>query len=49
MEDDDFCEEIHDIGNAQINTHMEGGQLLFVQTSTKMEWFEIRRRDRESV
>jgi hypothetical protein len=49
MEDDDFCEEIQDIGNAQTDTHKEGRHLLFVQIGTKMEWFGIRRRDRESV
>jgi len=49
MEDDDFCEEIQDIGNAQTNTHLEEGKLLFVQTGTKMEWLGIRRKDRESV
>jgi len=49
MEDDDFCEEIQDIGNAQTNTHLEEGKPLFVQTGTEMEWLGIRRRDRESV
>jgi hypothetical protein len=49
MEDDDFCEEIQDIGNAQTNTHLEEGKLLFVQTGTKMEWLRIRKKDRESV
>jgi hypothetical protein len=49
MEDDDFCEEIQDIGNAQIDTHMEKGKLLFIQTGTEMEWLGIRRKDRESV
>jgi hypothetical protein len=28
---------------------LEEGKLLFVQTGTKMEWLEIRRKDRESV
>jgi hypothetical protein len=49
MEDDDFCEEIQDIRNAQTDTHMEGGKLLFIQTGTEMEWLGIRRKDRESV
>jgi hypothetical protein len=49
MEDDDFCEEIQDIGNAQTNTHLEEGKLLFVQTGTEMECLRIRRKDRESV
>jgi hypothetical protein len=30
MEDDDFCEKIQDIRNAQTNTHLEEGKLLFV-------------------
>ncbi len=49
MEDDDFCEEIQDIGNAQTDTHLEEGKLFFVQIGTKMEWLGIRRKDRESV
>jgi hypothetical protein len=49
MEDDDFCAEIQDIGNAHTNTHLEEGKLLFVQTGTEMEWLGIRRKDRESV
>jgi hypothetical protein len=49
MEDDDFCEEIQDIGNAQTDTHLEEGKLLFVQIGTEMEWLGIRRKDRESV
>jgi hypothetical protein len=49
MEDDDFCEEIQDIGNAQTDTHLEAGKLLFVHTGTEMEWFRIRRKDRELV
>jgi len=49
MEDDDFCEEIQDIGNAQTNAHLEEGKLLFVQTGTEMEWIGIRKKDKESV
>jgi hypothetical protein len=49
MEDDDFCEEIQDIGNAQTDTHMEKGKLFFIQTGTEMEWLGIRKKDRESV
>jgi hypothetical protein len=30
VEDDDFCEEIQGVGNAQTNTHLEEGRLLFV-------------------
>ncbi|CAK9266640.1 unnamed protein product [Sphagnum jensenii] len=29
--------------------HLEEGKLLSVQTGTKMEWFGIRRKDRESI
>jgi hypothetical protein len=36
-EDDDFCDEIQDVGNAQIDTHLEEGRLLSVQTGTEME------------
>jgi hypothetical protein len=34
VEDDDFCEEIQDVGGAQVDTHLEEGRLLFVQTGT---------------
>ncbi len=47
MEDDDFCEKIQDIRNAQTNTHLEEGKLLFVHIGTEMEWLGIRRKDRE--
>jgi len=48
-DDDDFCEEIQDIGNAQTNTHWEEGKFLFVQIGTGMEWLGSRRKDRKSV
>jgi len=48
-EDDDFCEEIQDVGNAQIDTHVEEGRLLVVRTGTEMDWFGIKRTNRESV
>jgi len=48
-EDDDFCEEIQDIGNAQTDMHLEEGKLLVVQIGTEMEWLGIRRKGRESV
>jgi len=47
MEDDDFCEKIQDIRNAQTNTHLEEGKLLFVHIGIEMEWLGIRRKDRE--
>jgi len=49
MDDDDFCEEIQDIGNAQTDTPMEGGELLFVQIGRETKWLGIRKKDRESV
>jgi hypothetical protein len=48
-EDDDFCEEIQDIGDAQASTHIEEGRLLVVQNGTEMEWLGIRRKGRVSV
>jgi hypothetical protein len=49
MDDDDFCEEIQDIGNAQIGIPMEEGELHFVRVGEETEWLGIRRKDRESV
>jgi hypothetical protein len=49
VEDDDFCEEIQDIGNVQMDTHLEEERFLFIQTGTETEWFRIRRKDRGSV
>ncbi|CAM6023554.1 unnamed protein product [Sphagnum balticum] len=49
VEDDDFCDEVQDVGNAQTDTHLEEGRLLSVETGTEMEWFGMRRKDRESV
>jgi len=45
-EDDDFCEEIQDIGDAQADTHTEEGRFLVVQTGTEMEWLGNRRKGR---
>ncbi len=49
VEDDDFSEEIQDVGNAQTDTHLEEGRLLFIQTGTEMEWLGIRRKDMKSI
>ncbi len=49
MDDDDFCEEIQDIENAQTDTPMEEGELHFVRTGKETEWLGIRRKDRELV
>ncbi len=48
-EDDDFCEEIQDIGDTHAGSHTEEGRLLIVQNGTEMEWLEIRRKGRKSV
>jgi hypothetical protein len=48
-EDDDFYEEIQDIGDAQAGTHTEEGRLLVVQNGTEMEWLGIRRKGRVSI
>ncbi len=48
-EDDDFCEEIQDIGDTQAGTHTEEGRLLVVQSGTEMEWLEIRSKGSKSV
>jgi len=49
VEDDDFCEEVQDVGSAQTDTQLEEEKLLFVRTGTEMEWYGIRRKDRELV
>jgi hypothetical protein len=49
MDDDDFSEEIQDIGNTQTDTPMEEGEILFVQTSKETEWLGVRRKDRVFV
>jgi hypothetical protein len=48
-EDDNFCEEIQDIGDAQVGTHIKERRLLVVQNGTEMEWLGIRRKGRVSV
>jgi len=49
MDDDDFCEEIQDIGNTQADTPVEEGEVLFVQTYKEIEWLDVRRKDKEYV
>jgi hypothetical protein len=49
VEDDDFCEEIQDIGNTPIDTHWEEGKFFFLRTGIGMEWLGSRRKNRESV
>jgi len=48
-DDDDFSEEIQDIGNTQTDTHKEEGEFLFVQTGTEIEWLDVRKKDKEFV
>jgi len=49
MDDDDFSEEIQDIGNPLTDTPRGEEEALFVQTSKETEWLSVRRRDRECV
>jgi hypothetical protein len=44
--DDDFSEEIQDIGNIQIDTLEEAGEILTIQTGKEMEWLSFRRKDK---
>jgi hypothetical protein len=39
IDDDDFSEEIQDIGNIQIDTLGEEGEILFIQIGKETEWF----------
>jgi hypothetical protein len=49
VEDDDFCEEVQDVGSAQTDTQLEEERSLFVRTGTEMEWYGNRRKDRELI
>ncbi|CAM6026614.1 unnamed protein product [Sphagnum balticum] len=49
VEDDDFCEEVQDVGSAQTDTQLAEERLLFVRTGTEMEWYGIKRKGRELV
>ncbi len=48
-DDDDFSEEIQDMGSSQTDTPKGEGELLFVQTGKETKWLGIRRKDRELV
>jgi hypothetical protein len=48
-DDDDFSEEIQDMGSSQTDTPKGEGELLFIQTGKETEWLGIRRKDRELV
>jgi hypothetical protein len=45
-DDDDFSEEIQDIGNIQTNTPEEEGEILSIQIGKKTEWLNFRRKDK---
>jgi hypothetical protein len=49
VEDNDFYEEVQDVGNAQTDTELAEERLLFVRTGTKMEWYGIKRKGKELV
>ncbi len=48
-DDDDFSEEIQDIGNPLTDTPRGEGEALFVQTGKETEWLDVRKRDRGCV
>jgi len=41
--DDDFSEEIQDIGNMQIDMPKAKENMFFIQTDEGLEWFGFRR------
>jgi hypothetical protein len=47
--DDDFSEEIQDIGNTLTDTPRGEGETFFVETGKETEWLGVRRKDRECV
>ncbi len=48
-DDDDFSEEIQDIGSPLTDTSKREGETVFVQTGEETKWFGIRRKDKECV
>jgi len=48
-DDDDFSEEIQDIGNTLTDTPRGEGETLFVQIGKETEWLGVRRKDKECV
>jgi hypothetical protein len=48
-DDDDFGEEIQDIGSSPTDTSKREGEALLIQTSEGREWLGDRRKDRECV
>jgi hypothetical protein len=49
MDDDDFGEEIRDVGSPSTNTSKREGEALLIQTGEGREWLGDRRKDRECV
>jgi hypothetical protein len=45
-DDDDFSDEIQDIGNIQTDTHEEAGEILAIQTGKETKWLGFRRKDK---
>jgi hypothetical protein len=43
IDDDNFNEEIQDIGSVQANTHEVDDQIFFIQTSKGSEWLGFKR------
>jgi hypothetical protein len=48
-DDDDFSEEIQDIGSTLTDTPKREGETFFIQTGVETEWLGIKRKDRECV
>jgi len=48
-DDDDFSEEIQDIGNTLTDTPRGEGETLFVQTGKETKWLGVKRKVRECV
>jgi hypothetical protein len=43
IDDDDFSEEIQDIGSVKTNTHGTNDQIFFIQTSNGSEWLGFKK------
>jgi hypothetical protein len=48
-DDDDFGEEIRDVGSPPTNTSKREGEALLIQIGEGKEWFDDRRKDKECV
>jgi hypothetical protein len=49
VEDDDFCEEVQDLGIAQSDARLEEEGALFIRNGNGAKWFGIRKSERELV